>query len=388
MTQAMSIKQDETSENKLRKTGEKRDFDQLLNAIGSSKEKNAEQIADESKETKHIFVPRTFKELIDLPSKKWLLDQVFGAGDIGMIYGPPGCGKTFVVIDMIINLCTGRQWSNKFCVAKPLNVAYCAGEGISGLPSRFESAAKYYNINTLNNFTFFTTPPQLYEGYNSVQGTIKTFAEEWEDRQLMKEAESLDVLVIDTLHTATVSADENSAQDMGKVLQSCRFVAEKLGCTVILVHHTNKGGTSERGSSALRGAMDFMIEIKKGNTEDEMICSKLKDGEQWETQRFSLIPQEGASSVRVLWNQISGKQGTKTKADDKKTILDEMERHSGIRFNSKSLSEVLLQSQSYTTKLLEELVKEKKCQNGLSNPMRKKSNKNPWVYWINSPKEK
>jgi hypothetical protein len=385
----MSIKQDETRENKLRKASGRRDVDKLLRTIGCSKENNTEQIKDESKETKNIFEPRTFKELIDLPPKKWFLDQVFGAGDIGMIYGAPGCGKTFLVIDMIINLCIGGKWSNKFCVNKPLNVAYCAGEGISGLPSRFESAAKYYNIKTLNNFTFFSTPPQLYEGYNSVQGTIKTFVEEWEDRQLMKEAESLDVLVIDTLHTATVSADENSAQDMGKVLQSCRFVADKLGCAVILVHHTNKGGTSERGSSAMRGAMDFMIEIKKGNTEVEMICSKLKDGEQWETQRFSLIPQEGASSVRVLWNgPISDKQGTKTKADDKKTILDQMERHSGIRFNSKSLSEVLLKSQSYTTKLLEELVKEKKCQNGLSDPMREKSSRNPWVYWIDSSKEK
>lgn len=45
-----------------------------------------------------------------MPSKEWLLDQVFGAGDIDMIYGAPACGKTFVVIDMILSLCTRNKW--------------------------------------------------------------------------------------------------------------------------------------------------------------------------------------------------------------------------------------------------------------------------------------
>lgn len=51
---------------------------------------------------KLIFTPCSFDELLEMPAKEWLLDQVFGAGDVGMVYGPPGCGKTFVVIEMII----------------------------------------------------------------------------------------------------------------------------------------------------------------------------------------------------------------------------------------------------------------------------------------------
>jgi hypothetical protein len=66
-----------------------------------------------------------------------------------MIYGAPGCGKTFVVIDMIMRLCTGQQWANRFCVQRCLNVAYCAGEGLGGLPSRFAAIAEHYDITSL-----------------------------------------------------------------------------------------------------------------------------------------------------------------------------------------------------------------------------------------------
>ncbi len=79
---------------------------------------------------KPVFTPYSFDELLKMPPKEWLLDQVFGAGDIGMFYGTPGCGKTFLIIDMIMSLCTGSRWANRFDIQRPLYVAYCAGEGI------------------------------------------------------------------------------------------------------------------------------------------------------------------------------------------------------------------------------------------------------------------
>lgn len=177
-----------------------------------------EKEAESKLEDKLIFTPYSFDELLKMPSKEWLLDQVFGAGDIGMIYGPPGCGKTFVVIDMIVSLCKGQKWANEFDVTRCLNVAYCAGEGIGGLPSRFAAIAKHYDITNLDNFSFYPIPPQLYD--DNATAKIDDFCNEWKARQDAKEVAPLDVLIIDTLHTATVAADENSAQHMGKALHS------------------------------------------------------------------------------------------------------------------------------------------------------------------------
>jgi hypothetical protein len=346
--------------------------------------------AESKLKDKLIFTPYSFDELLKMPPKEWLVDQVFGAGDIGMIYGPPGCGKTFVVIDMIVSLCTGQKWANGFDVTRRLNVAYCAGEGIGGLPSRFAAIAGHYDIANLENFVFYPIPPQLYDDHATA--TINHFCNEWKARQDAKEVASLDVLIIDTLHTATVAADENSAQHMGKVLHSCRSAGNHLGCAVILVHHTNKSGLMERGSSALRGAMDFMIKIEKPSdivTHAVMSCEKLKDGEQWKSQSFSLQPQGECKSAYVSWDdpnnstQISG-----SKASDKEKLKAEMKRYAGTRFTCKTLAEAIAKKEAYTRKLLNELENAKECQRELSDPGKKSSNRNPWGYWIDAIQER
>jgi len=346
--------------------------------------------AESKLKDKLVFTPYSFDEFLKMPPKEWLLDQVFGAGDIGMFYGTPGCGKTFLIIDMIMSLCTGSRWANRFDVQRPLYVAYCAGEGIGGLPSRFRAIARHYGVADLDNFAFYPIPPQLYD--DNATATINHFCNEWKARQGAKEVAPLDVLIIDTLHTATITADENSAKDMGKVLHLCRWVASELGCAVILVHHTNKSGASERGSSALRGGMDFMIKIEKIDgvkVHAVMSCDKLKDGEQWKNQSFSLQPQVECKSAYVTWNNPSSLTQIKgAKASDKEKLKAEMKRYPGKRFTCKSLSESIAQSQAHTRVLLNELEGVGECQRELLDQTKKSSNRNPWVYCINASQEK
>jgi hypothetical protein len=267
-------------------------------------------------------------------------------------------------------------------------VAYCAGEGVGGLPPRFTAALKHHEVENLHNFTFYKSVPQFYDDGLDEPNNILQFILEWKERQQRKEADSLDVLVIDTLHTASVSADENSAQDMGMVLKACRLANEQLGCAIILVHHTNKGGTSERGSSALRGAMDFMIKIERPEkgigTNARMFCSKLKDGEQWRDQDFHLSIIEGCSSVHVLWNEPNEaeKSFMVGKNTDKDRILKEMNRKPGIRFTALSLSESIGQSGDYTRKLLSEMVEKQKCLKELLDKNKPSSSRNSWVYFV------
>jgi hypothetical protein len=341
---------------------------------------------DDSKES--VFIPLSYFDLLSLPPKEWLLDQVFGLGDLGMVFGPPGCGKTFVVIDMIIQMCKGKQWAERFDLSRPLNVAYCAGEGISALPSRFKAALKHHKAENLTNFTFYKTIPQFYDKESFDYSTILQFILEWKIRQQKNEAEPLDVLVIDTLHTAISGGDENSSQDMGVVLQACRMVTQQLGCTVILVHHTNKDGITERGSSSLRGAMDFMIRIKRpdlGTGNDAtMICEKLKDGELWREQGFYLSKVEDTHSVRVAWDDpLQGEMSYgNSQAGDRERLIKAMKQQNGNGLSSKQLSEVIGKTQQQTNKLLSKLVEEKACDRTLKDPKKNTSNLNPWVYSI------
>ena len=184
-----------------------------------------------------VFTPYSFDDLMAMPPKEWLIDQVIGPGDIGVIYGAPGCGKTFVGINMIVSSCTGSQWAGRFDVVRPLKVAYCAGEGISGIPARFKAAAEIHGISRLPGFTFYRTVPQLFaeSGDSLSVATIKLFVAEWKARQEKGEAGNLDIVFIDTLSTASIGAKENDNTDMNKVMSYCRWAANELGCAIMLV---------------------------------------------------------------------------------------------------------------------------------------------------------
>jgi len=335
---------------------------------------------------KKSFSRLTFKELKSLPPKKFLLDGIFGSGDIGMVYGPPGCGKTFVVIDMLISMCEGKHFAKRFSLSRPLNVAYCAGEGYGGLPERFSTAADQKNIEDLPNFSFFKSVPQLFTSDDNNPNNILQFILEWKAIEDTGEVQKLDVLVIDTLHTATEGADENSSSDTGIILKSCKLVAEQLGCTVILVHHTNKSGINERGSSAYRAGMDFMIRISSHDKEQEtsatMLCEKVKDGNVWKPQGFHLEKPENADCVFVQWNDPNDMYLNlkASKTLDKTKILDEMKKNPEISFTASQLSEVIAKQTNYTTELLKELVDSATCVRELRNQESEKSNRNPWVY--------
>ena len=330
------------------------------------------------------FKRLSLAELRAMPPKQWQIDQVIGAGDVGMLYGAPGTGKTFVVIDLALSACTGRQWAMRFDVVNPLTVAYCAGEGVSGLPQRFDAACEFYGIDDLPNFHFYAAAPQLFTADlgEYTEASIGDFVREWQTKQAAGDAERLDLLIVDTLHSATTGADENSAMDMGKVLRGVKAATSALGCAVLLVHHSNKAGTGERGSSAMRGAMDVMIEVKASSAKFSLNCEKLKDGQQWKAQTFDLVAVGESESRRVWWDQPSDVQGAGQKAADKESLVAELKRYTGKRFTSKSLAEVLGKSDNYTRNLLAEIERAGDCKRSLRDESKGQSPHNPWVYYV------
>jgi hypothetical protein len=292
----------------------------------------------------------------------------------------PGSGKTFVVIDLVFAACQGQQFANRFQATRRLNVAYCAGEGASGLPARFAAAAAFYGVTDLPNFTFFEIVPQLFYDQRQANDldSMEIFIREWQERQLLGEAPSLDLLVIDTLHSAIVGADENSAQDMGRALALAKLATKTLGCAVLLVHHSNRAGTGERGSSAMRGAMDLMIEIKQVGGKFALHCEKLKDGEEWKPQTFSLV--SIANSVRVWWDEPSILAAEQVAPSTK--LITVLQEQPAMKFTAKQLAEALGMSHAATINVLTRLVDKDEIKRELHIAEKPPSNRNPWVYFV------
>lgn len=247
-----------------------------------------------------------FLTLDDLAARNepddWVLDGLFCRGDLGMLFGPSGGGKTFIALDLAIAVAIGQSWcGNRFVPPRPLRVVYCTGEGNRGIPNRVKALQAYYaecGIDTSNaQFWYVALAPQLFN-FAAPDG-----ADAFIEAYIAKGLPSIDLLILDTLHCSIHGADENSNRDAGTVLASLDKIRERLGgCAILLVHHGNKQDGRERGASAYRASMDFMFLVDQGvNGSRTMKCDKLKDGDPFENQTYMLEPY--GESVVVRWSE-------------------------------------------------------------------------------------
>ena len=198
--------------------------------------------------------------------KHWIQDQA-----LVMVHGPSGGGKTFVTLDWMLHIASGKAtWFGH--KVKAGNMVYLAGEGHHGLRSRI-AAWKHHNSVTSLNMWVSKSGVDL----NTAEGYLKVL----EAVRALKIKPS--VITVDTLHRF-MAGDENSAQDAKTMLDACAALMQEFGCTVILVHHTGVSEEAQhraRGSSAWRGALDIEISVipAKGDKSIEIVQRKSKDAE-------------------------------------------------------------------------------------------------------------
>jgi AAA domain len=132
-----------------------------------------------------------------------------------------------------------------------------------------------------------------------------------------------DLIVLDTLARLIPGADENSAQYMGKAVAAIDRLRGQTSATVLLIHHTVKAGTSERGSGALRGAADVMIECSRGDFSGlvSLKCGKMKDAEPFPDatlglEKITLGPSSSSLAVADWKEAFEANSGLANKAHE------------------------------------------------------------------------
>lgn len=324
------------------------------------------------------------KQLLATTDEEWIVDEILLRTDISMIYGAPGCGKTFIALDLIGSAITGRKWAEKFNIKKPLNVAYSTGEGLGSVRQRFNALFTRYEIDVdqLENFSFLGEVPQLFEMQDPKNMNI--FIEQWLSGVKSGLQKSLDILFIDTLHTASLGSNENCTKDMGLVINMCRQAQKKLGCAVVLIHHSSKDGSTERGSSSLRGGMDCMIEVKNGS----MHCSKTKHGTFWQPIAFNLVKVLGTTNVAVEWKEYSPPssdedEDTKENKNWLVKVLKFFNNNKGKFYTAQQISNELGWNSNFWSKVLKEGLKQGVYSTSAVDPSKSVYSKNPQTYGIN-----
>lgn len=205
-------------------------------------------------------------ELANFPPPVYLYQDKIVAGGLHLLYGASGIGKSFITLSMAL------------FIAQTQRVLYVASEGSGGYEDRVAAWTNYHSKG--RGQLFFTSEPVPLVEDKQVNGFILN---------IKVHGIVPDLIIIDTLSWCLAGYDENSAGHVSKALANCRKIQNALKTAILLVHHTGKNGSSERGSSALKGNSDVVIKVEESQGTLFLSADKVKDDKRFEKLGMKLV---------------------------------------------------------------------------------------------------
>jgi len=213
---------------------------------------------------------------------------------IAWLQGKPGCGKSFIALDIGGCVGTGNVWQG-FRVTQG-EVLYVAAEGVSGVLQRVRAWESSMG-EEMKGVKFL---PMAVQSTNGAEwSAFVALAEE------MKPA----LVVLDTQARITVGQEENSARDMGVFVDHVEQVRKATGACVLVVHHEGRAGEHMRGSTAIEGAATSIIRAAKEDDLITMSCVKQKDAADFEDFDLRLIPTDSSAILALTGPSTSDSLG-------------------------------------------------------------------------------
>lgn len=196
-----------------------------------------------------LSVDQILGEPPPIPVVEGFIDE----GQVGILSGESGEGKTFVGLSIAQAVASGARWGQ--CATRRGAVIYCSWEGDS-----FNLRLKALEVNkTPMRADFF----HLVRGDASLNAMELRFTKLFGDFQSACELAGtrVSLVVLDTLRMA-LGGSEDSSADVSEFLSCARRMSKTVApAAVLILHHlgwqdSDAPKKRERGSSALRGNVD------------------------------------------------------------------------------------------------------------------------------------
>jgi hypothetical protein len=212
----------------------------------------------------------------------WRVRNVLPDGAAAVVMGAANSGKTFLLLDLVLHVAGGQPWRG-IRTRKGL-VVYIAAEGGHGFRNRLAAATQPYPWAKGAPFLAIFDAVNLLNGDADALVRAVKLAE-------ADAGEPAAVVVLDTLARVMAGGDENSGQDMGKLVAAIDAIRAQTGAAVVVVHHVGKDATKgARGHSSLRGAVDTEILVEGASGVRTATITKQRDGETGQVFAFELVP--------------------------------------------------------------------------------------------------
>lgn len=200
----------------------------------------------------------------------WLVDGLIERGTRGLVVAPPKTGKSLLFLEMVLCLATCNSFLGARPYHRPVKCAIISREDGPVIVHRRLSqlaAARGLTSYEVDRSIVVNTEQQSSRFKIDRQSDLDEMA----DWLKMMEVEFCVIDVLNRLH----DQQENSSDDMTKVMQRFDELAAKAGCQVCVIHHTNKAG-GVKGSTSIEGWADYVARLEQDPNDEAVKTLFLK----------------------------------------------------------------------------------------------------------------
>lgn len=250
--------------------------------------------------------------------KKFLIEGLVKEQSLNVWYGRYGHKKSFAALSAGINVANGSQWLGLNTVQCPV-LFVNEDDDTDDLLDRMEAGIKGESLDKNIPFYYLSQCRFNFIANKKDADYLKGIIKQYE----------IKMVIIDAFDDIMAGFDENAVKDTQSLMLLLRKICTDMKCSMIILHHTNKGG-GIRGSTSIPGGADNAIKIESETGSHTIKFSTDKTRQTKPFNRSAIINYTMSKDDPDILENFYLSEGEDTPFDDKnvndkqKIILDYM----------------------------------------------------------------
>lgn len=254
----------------------------VRNAVAKAAEYRAAADKPETGAEQELEEPAEVAELVslapvpsDLPARPWLVDNLLMNGQVTMITGRGGEGKSLLAIQLAMMVAYNAEFAWWRPRARRNVLVVNAEDNLDELRRRLLGACEVmgFDQRMLENKLFTLNTERLVLLHRDPADDKLKSTDLFKQLTTLIHERSIGLLVVDPLIETHAGLDENSNADMKELILHLRKLARMCEISVLVVHHSRKGATAgdqdgARGGSALVNACRIVATLERMTAEE------------------------------------------------------------------------------------------------------------------------
>lgn len=247
------------------------------------------------------------------PPREYIVDGVFAAASLNVVYGAPGSMKSLFMADCAASIAAGTDWlpgalghEGEGIKVKQSAVYWLdLDNGTDTTHERMSAVAKARSLRADAPFYYESMPNPPYN-LADVDDVIELIIKTRDEMRAR-------LIVIDNLGLIAGDVEENTAQ-MAHVMGTLRNVAERTRAAVVVIHHQRKSngsgpssiraGETLRGHSSIEASLDLALLVMRDSSGQSILVKHTKArGVEPEpvAAKFYFTHKPGTNELETAW---------------------------------------------------------------------------------------